>query len=35
MINAELVASEKAELSKLEELESEISKELGAGKQKD
>jgi hypothetical protein len=35
MINAELVASEKAELSKLDELESEISKELGASKQKD
>ncbi len=35
MINAELVASEKAELSKLDELESEIAKELGATKQKD
>ncbi|HEX8523037.1 MAG TPA: hypothetical protein VF669_12335 [Tepidisphaeraceae bacterium] len=35
MINTELVASEKAELSKLDELESEISKELGATKQKD
>ena len=34
MINAELVASEKLELSKLDELESEIAKELGA-KQKD
>ena len=34
MINAELIASEKAELSKLDELESEIAKELGA-KQKD
>ena len=34
MINAELVATEKAELSKLDELESEIAKELGA-KQKD
>jgi hypothetical protein len=34
MINAELIASEKLELSKLDELESEIAKELGA-KQKD
>jgi hypothetical protein len=34
MINAELIASEKQELSKLDELESEIAKELGA-KQKD
>jgi hypothetical protein len=34
MINAELIASEKSELSKLDELESEIAKELGA-KQKD
>src|SRR5215204_5301684 len=35
MINAEVLASEKQELSKLDELESEISKELGATKQKD
>ena len=35
MINAELVASEKKEMSKLDELESEIAKELGATKQKD
>ncbi len=35
MINAELLASEKAELGKLDELESEIAKELGATKQKD
>jgi hypothetical protein len=35
MINAEVLASEKAELSKLDELESEIAKELGAAKQKD
>jgi hypothetical protein len=35
MINAELLASEKQELSKLDELESEIAKELGATKQKD
>jgi hypothetical protein len=35
MINAEVLASEKAELSKLDELESEIAKELGPAKQKD
>jgi len=35
MINAEVIASEKAELGKLDELESEIAKELGAAKQKD
>jgi hypothetical protein len=35
MINAEVLASEKQELSKLDELESEIAKELGAAKQKD
>src|SRR4051812_44981773 len=35
MINAEVLASEKAELGKLDELESEIAKELGATKQKD
>src|SRR3954464_87430 len=35
MIQAEVLASEKAELGKLDELESEISKELGAAKQKD
>ncbi|MGB7158479.1 MAG: hypothetical protein WBD40_10470 [Tepidisphaeraceae bacterium] len=35
MINAEVIASEKAELSKLDELESEIAKELGTAKQKD
>lgn len=35
MINAEVIASEKQELSKLDELESEIAKELGATKQKD
>ena len=35
MINAELLASEKQELGKLDELESEIAKELGATKQKD
>ena len=34
MINADVLASEKAELGKLDELESEIAKELGA-KQKD
>jgi hypothetical protein len=34
MINAELIASEKLELSKLDDLESEIAKELGT-KQKD
>ena len=35
MINAEVLASEKQELSKLDELESEIAKELGVAKQKD
>ncbi len=35
MINAEVLASEKQELSKLDELESEIAKELRATKQKD
>ena len=35
MINAEVLASEKQELSKLDELEGEIAKELGATKQKD
>ena len=35
MIQAEVLASEKAELGKLDELESEIAKELGAVKQKD
>ncbi len=35
MINAEVLASEKQELRKLDELESEIAKELGAAKQKD
>lgn len=35
MIQADLVASEKAELGKLDELESEIAKELGVAKQKD
>jgi hypothetical protein len=35
MINAEVLASEKQELSKLDELESEIAKELGTAKQKD
>ena len=35
MIQAEVLASEKQELSKLDELESEISKELGSAKQKD
>lgn len=35
MIQAEVLASEKKELSKLDELESEIAKELGAAKQKD
>ena len=34
MIQADVLAAEKAELGKLDELESEISKELGAGKQK-
>lgn len=35
MINADVLAGEKAELGKLDELESEISKELGVNKQKD
>ena len=35
MINADVLASEKAELGKLDELESEIAKELGTRKQKD
>jgi hypothetical protein len=35
MINADVLASEKAELGKLDELESEIAKELGANKQRD
>ena len=35
MIETEVLASEKAELGKLDELESEIAKELGATKQKD
>jgi hypothetical protein len=35
MIQAEVLASERAELGKLDELESEIAKELGAAKQKD
>lgn len=35
MIQADVLASEKNELSKLDELESEISRELGATKQKD
>src|SRR5688572_2898630 len=35
MIQTEVLASEKAELGKLDELESEIVKELGAAKQKD
>src|SRR4051812_6217732 len=35
MIQADVLASEKTELSKLDELESEIAKELGATKQKD
>jgi hypothetical protein len=35
MIQADLVASEKAELGKLDQLESEIAKELGVAKQKD
>ena len=35
MIQADVLAAEKAELGKLDELESEISKELGATKQKD
>ncbi len=35
MIHADVLAAEKAELGKLDELESEIAKELGATKQKD
>jgi hypothetical protein len=35
MINTDVLAGEKAELGKLDELESEIAKELGATKQKD
>lgn len=35
MISADVIAQEKQELSKLDELESEIAKELGASKQKD
>ena len=35
MIQAEVLASERAELGKLDELESEIARELGAAKQKD
>ncbi len=35
MITADVLAAEKTELSKLDELESEIAKELGATKQKD
>ncbi len=35
MINADVLAEEKAELTKLDDLESEIAKELGARKQKD
>jgi hypothetical protein len=35
MINAEVLAAEKQELGKLDELESEIARELGATKQKD
>ena len=35
MINADVLASEKTELGKLDELESEIAKELGTTKQKD
>jgi hypothetical protein len=35
MIQADVVASEKAELGKLDQLESEIAKELGVSKQKD
>jgi hypothetical protein len=35
MISADVLANEKTELSKLDELESEIAKELGATKQKD
>jgi hypothetical protein len=35
MINTDVLASEKAELGKLDQLESEIAKELGTNKQKD
>ena len=35
MINADVVAQEKAELSKLDQLDSEIAKELGVSKQRD
>ncbi len=35
MINADVLAEEKAELTKLDDLESEIAKELGGAKQKD
>ena len=35
MIQTDLVASERQELGKLDDLESEIAKELGATKQKD
>ena len=35
MIDTDVLASEKAELGKLDELDSEIAKELGQGKQKD
>jgi hypothetical protein len=35
MIQADVLAAEKTELGKLDELESEIAKELGATKQKD
>ncbi|MCC7351403.1 MAG: hypothetical protein IT446_12625 [Phycisphaerales bacterium] len=35
MIQADVLAAEKSELSKLDQLESEISRELGANKQKD
>lgn len=35
MIHADVIASEKAELGKLDQLESEIAKELGVSKQKD
>jgi hypothetical protein len=35
MIEADVVAGEKAELGKLDQLESEIAKELGVDKQKD
>ena len=35
MIHADVVAAERQELGKLDQLESEIAKELGATKQKD